>query len=864
MYLSLNYKINHDNIYYMKKINLTIALLLALVVVVPTNAIAATSLNTTFQSNRGTGPDNFIYNVDMQSDGKVLIVGRITSYNGIPTGELARINTDGSLDTTFNNNLIAGSGGGASGLGGAGYTYFADVQTDGKILVVGNFTTYGSTPVYRIARFNSDGTPDSTFMTNVGTGANNYAFQVQQLQSGKILVDGAFSTFNGTTVSGVVLLNSDGTTDTSFTTNLGTGFVGGTDRNFAETADGKIIIMGDFTSLNGTTVGGIVRLNADGTIDNTFNQGAGFAGGYPYGATAQSNGKLLVVSSATTYDGATISNLVRLNSDGTLDTDFVTNVGSTNNVYKTAVQADGKILVSGAFNTFNGLSVNKIIRLNSDGTTDTSFVTDIGTGFSDGLSKEVGGMVVDSSGNIALGSRTGSFNGVSNTHYLIKLLTDIVIPDTTAPIISEVTPIPAGTDTTPDYTFTTNEAGAITYGGSCSSATTAATSGSNTITFGTLTPGTYSNCTITVTDTALNVSNILAVTSFTISVIPDTTAPIISEVTPIPAGTDTTPDYTFTTNEAGAITYGGSCSSATTAATSGSNTITFGTLTPGTYSNCTITVTDTALNVSNILAVTSFTISVPASEPTPVSTPVQGPTAVSIPTLSSAEIQRIFGATSNSNNASTTKGTSTIKNTVRINNVSNASSTVSLVPNVNETCDAYLVGTMRLGDKNNAEEVLKLQKFLNEFEGENLVVNGLYDSTTSQAIVRFQEKYKKHVLLPWGLTRGTGVVSQTTRAKINALVCGRTYGCPYFSEYYRAGASGSEVDKIKSFLNLLNPAAKLNVNSSIYDTKMRLQVISFQNRYKDTVLKPWGLNYATSNWFKTSVSSANEIMGCTI
>ncbi len=642
-------KINHDNIYYMKKINLTIALLLALVVVVPTNAIAATSLNTTFQSNRGTGPDNFIYNVDMQSDGKVLIVGRITSYNGIPTGELARINTDGSLDTTFNNNLIAGSGGGASGLGGAGYTYFADVQTDGKILVVGNFTTYGSTPVYRIARFNSDGTPDSTFMTNVGTGANNYAFQVQQLQSGKILVDGAFSTFNGTTVSGVVLLNSDGTTDTSFTTNLGTGFVGGTEKYFAETADGKIIIMGDFTSLNGTTVGGIVRLNADGTIDNTFNQGAGFAGGYPYGATAQSNGKLLVVSSATTYDGATISNLVRLNSDGTLDTDFVTNVGSTNNVYKTAVQADGKILVSGAFNTFNGLSVNKIIRLNSDGTTDTSFVTDIGTGFADGLSKDVGGMVVDSSGNIALGSRTASFNGISNTHYLIKLITDIVIPDTTAPIISEVTPIPTGTDTTPDYTFTTDEAGTITYGGSCSSATTAATSGSNTITFGTLTPGTYSNCTITVTDTALN--------------------------------------------------------------------------------------------VSNILAVTSFTISVPASEPTPVSTPVQGPTAVSIPTLSSAEIQRIFGATSK--------------------NISNDAN--------NSRVQTAYVYSRNLQQNMRGEDVRQLQIFLNThgFQVSKVGVGSLGNETayfgpaTRLALIQFQKANK--------ITPAVGFLGPITRALIHSL-----------------------------------------------------------------------------------------------
>lgn len=411
-----------------KKITFSVILFL-IAIILPASLFAATSINNTFLSNRGTGPDNFIYNVDMQSDGKVLIVGRVTSYNGVTTGGLVRINTDGSLDTTFNNNLVAGSGGGASGLGG--YTYSVDVQSDGKILVSGNFSTYGSTSMHGIARFNSDGTPDTTFITNVGTGANGYVFQVQQLQSGKIFLDGSFTTFNGATVSGVVLLNSDGTTDTSFTTNLGTGFSGGTERNFAETADGKIIVMGDFTSLNGTTVGGIVRLNADGTIDGTFNQGTGFAGGYPWRATAQSNGKLLVVSTATTYNGVAISALARLNSDGTLDTDFVTNVGSTNNIYKMAVQSDGKILVSGAFATFNGISVNKIIRLNSDGTTDTAFVTDIGTGFSDGLTKEVGGMVVDSSGNIALGSRTGSFNGVSNTHYLIKLITDIAATVTT-------------------------------------------------------------------------------------------------------------------------------------------------------------------------------------------------------------------------------------------------------------------------------------------------------------------------------------------------------------------------------------------------------------------------------------------------
>ena len=89
----------------------------------------------------------------------------------------------------------------------------------------------------------------------------------------------------------------------------------------------------------------------------------------------------------------------------------------------------------------------------------------------------------------------------------------------------------------------------------------------------------------------------------------DTTAPTIAEFTAVTTPTtDTTPDYTFSSDEAGTITYGGSCSSSTTSATSGNNTITLVSLSNGTYSDCTITVTDTAGNVSNALTITSFTV----------------------------------------------------------------------------------------------------------------------------------------------------------------------------------------------------------------------------------------------------------------
>ncbi len=98
------------------------------------------------------------------------------------------------------------------------------------------------------------------------------------------------------------------------------------------------------------------------------------------------------------------------------------------------------------------------------------------------------------------------------------------ITDTTGPTIAEVTVVTTPTsDTTPDYTFSSTEAGTITYGGSCSSGTTSATSGNNAIAFISLSDGSFSDCTIKVTDSAGNESNTLAITSFTVATISEIT-----------------------------------------------------------------------------------------------------------------------------------------------------------------------------------------------------------------------------------------------------------------------------------------------------------------------------------------------------
>ncbi len=198
--------------------------------------------------------------------------------------------------------------------------------------------------------------------------------------------------------------------------------------------------------------------------------------------------------------------------------------------------------------------------------------------------------------------------------------------DTTGPTLSEVTAITTpSNDNTSSYTFSSDDSGTITYGGSCSSSNSSASSGNNTITFNALADGSYSNCTIIVTDNASNASNTLTVSTFVI----DTTGPTLSEVTAVSTPSDTsTPSYTFSSNEAGTITYGGSCSSSTSSASASNNAITFTALDDGTYSDCTIIVTDSSGNASSTLSVTSFTVAVPPvlAEVTAVSTPTGDPT----------------------------------------------------------------------------------------------------------------------------------------------------------------------------------------------------------------------------------------------
>lgn len=190
----------------------------------------------------------------------------------------------------------------------------------------------------------------------------------------------------------------------------------------------------------------------------------------------------------------------------------------------------------------------------------------------------------------------------------------VIIPDdgwNFAPFLTVIEPVETPTyDKTPEFTFKTSEAGTVTYEGDCSSATSSAVVGNNTIIFNSLSVGVHSNCKVKVKD-ATNLTGTLVVPEFEVkqSLVLDLVAPTLAVVTAVENPTDdSTPNFVFSSNEAGTIMYEGTCSSSTTAAVNGNNTVTFAELNNGIYSDCKVKVKDSAGNTSAALAVPSFKV----------------------------------------------------------------------------------------------------------------------------------------------------------------------------------------------------------------------------------------------------------------
>ena len=404
------------------------------------NGSKDTSFNVGSGINITSNSDSNWGKIYLQPDGKILIGGSFTSYNGItqnnidPASALIRLNSNGSKDTSFNidTGFFAGTPSSNSCL-------FSSIafQSDGKILVGGNFTSYRGITANRLIRLNSDGTIDTSF--NIGIGFNTSVGDIELQADGKILVSGNFTTFNGVTQNRLIRLNSNGTKDTTF--DIGNGFDNGIN-NLIFQPDGKIFVAGDFSTYNNTLQSRLIRLNSNGTIDESFNVGTGFPiANFQYLLLQlQSDNKLIAGGNFTKYNDNAQNGIVRINTDGTKDDTFLlgslgfnsgdlTEVGSGigPGVYNVCVQPDGRFLVGGEFTSFNGITENKLIRFMPNGKKDTSFnirtptITNLSlTGFNTGA---VGPIVIQSDGKILVGGSFTKFNNQTQNR-LIRLNSD--------------------------------------------------------------------------------------------------------------------------------------------------------------------------------------------------------------------------------------------------------------------------------------------------------------------------------------------------------------------------------------------------------------------------------------------------------
>ena len=361
--------------------------------------------------NTGSGFNYSISDFVFQPDGKVIVVGGFTTYDSSISKKIVRLNIDGSKDLTFNN---AGVGFNQNFDFDEYETSTVRLQPDGKIIVYADGFTYNGITFNKIIRLNPNGSVDTSFVTDTSLHLSSSSHIVYLKSDGKILT----VRINSISSYQIVRLNTNGSIDNSFNISIFNDNVFG----FGFQPDGKIIASGAFTTVNGIISNRLVRLNLDGSVDSSFNIGSGLPislSGNKNKIEIQPDGKVIVYGLFSNYNGISCSNLVRLNTDGSKDVTFSTGLGFDDNVSQCQILLDGKIFVFGSFIRYNNQTVNFITRLNTDGTRDTSF-----NNICKGFIGDVEVVAFQPDGKILVaGDKINAYNGVSNSG-MMRLNTD--------------------------------------------------------------------------------------------------------------------------------------------------------------------------------------------------------------------------------------------------------------------------------------------------------------------------------------------------------------------------------------------------------------------------------------------------------
>ncbi len=274
-------------------------------------------------------------------DGKFLAGGGFSSFDNVAnTRALVRLNEDLTLDDSFTSPITSGN------------VNAIVIQSDGKIVIGGTFTSVAGNTSNRIARLNADGSFDESFVTGVGFSGNVNVLAIQADE--KIVASGTFSSYNGRTQNMIVRILPDGSPDAGFSTNISNS---NTIYSIALQKDGKILV-GGYNYLS--------RLNPDGSLDNTFMIGSGLGGGTyrtVESMIVQPDGKITVAGRFLTFNGETVGNIMQLLPSGGRDTNFEATLGFSDVVYRIIPIHKSRILAVGAFQAYNGKTQGRISRL---------------------------------------------------------------------------------------------------------------------------------------------------------------------------------------------------------------------------------------------------------------------------------------------------------------------------------------------------------------------------------------------------------------------------------------------------------------------------------------------------------------------
>ena len=484
-------------------------------------------VDTSFNTGIGVTGLFGVYSTSLQTDGKIIICGDFTAFNGINRNRVVRLNSNGSLDNSFN-----------VGSGANNDIYTSALQGDGKVLLGGRFTAINNVNANRLVRLNADGSKDVNFL--IGSGASDSISCISVQSDGKILVAGNFTNFSGVTKNFIVRLNNNGSIDNGFDCgtlipsyvksmvvqpdgkilvsgqyylkrlmqngsldasflNVTTAGCGGNINKIVLFSDGRIMIGGSFCNYGNTATNGTVRLFSNGSVDNSFQvmkhyffwvgpglavqnngkiliQGGGYHPDYnlSFGTRLfrandngtidrtfnntngaddlvssikfQPNGKIIISGGFTSYNNVEYNRIARIKTDGSLDSSFTSNPGANSLITATAIQPDGKIVIGGTFTTYNGIPRKSIARLNVDGSLDNSF--QVGQGFTGVYT--VYDLSLQSDGKILVCGGFSAYNGTT-IHSIARINTNGTLDNTftsymssSSPLISKILQLPDG------------------------------------------------------------------------------------------------------------------------------------------------------------------------------------------------------------------------------------------------------------------------------------------------------------------------------------------------------------------------------------------------------------------------------------